>query len=155
VVQGGEFNYQQQFTSLPGLLQGLGLSAKLTILDTRGNFGETVTRRTGEVPGFVPRTGNVSLSWRHRAFGVRVVANRTGTYISSFNAASPGRNLYVRERTIVNAGIVYSWRPSLSFSIDLQNVFNEPQAFYRGVSDQLSEYRIPGIAITFGVSGRF
>ncbi len=155
VVQGWEFNYQQQFTFLPGLLKGLGLSANLTVLDTRGNFGGTDYRRTGEVPGFVPHTGNVVLSWRHRGFGARVVANRTGDYISAFTAGSPGRNLYVRSRTIVNAGLAYQWRPAVSFSVDVQNLFNVAQEFYRGIPDQMAEYRIPGTTITFAVSGRF
>ncbi len=154
-VQGWEFNYQQQFTFLPGLLQGLGLSANLTVLDTRGDFGGAEVRRTGEVPGFIPRTGNVILSWRHRGFGARVVANYTGDYINAFTAGTPARNLYIRSRTIVNAGIAYQWRPTLSFSIDVANVFNEAQIFYRGIPDQMSEYRIPGTTVTFGVSGRF
>lgn len=154
-VQGWEFNYQQQFTFLPGLLQGLGLSANLTVLETRGDFGGTEVRRTGEVPGFIPRTGNVILSWRHRGFGARIVANRTGSYINNFTANTPARNQYIRSRTIVNAGIAYQWRPTVSFSIDVANVFNEAQIFYRGIPDQMSEYRIPGTTVTFGVSGRF
>jgi len=154
-VQGWEFSYQQQFTFLPGLLQGLGLSANMTVLETRGDFGGTAVRRTGEVPGFIPRTGNVILSWRHRGFGARLVANRTGQYINAFTANATGRNQYIRARTIVNAGIAYQWRPDVSFSIDVANVFNEAQIFYRGIPDQMSEYRIPGTTITFGVSGRF
>ncbi len=154
-VQGWEFSYQQQFTFLPGLLSGLGLSANLTILETRGDFGGSEIRRTGEVPGFIPRTSNINLTWRYRGFGARIVANRTGEYIRSFNAGSPARNLYTRERTIVNAGIAYQWKPRLSFSIDVNNLFNEPQVWYRGLADRMSETRIAGITLTFGVSGRF
>jgi outer membrane receptor protein involved in Fe transport len=55
----------------------------------------------------------------------------------------------------VNAGIAYQWRPDVSFSIDVANIFNEAQEFYRSIPDQMSEYRIPGTTITFGVSGRF
>jgi len=155
VVQGWEVSYQQQFTFLPGVLKGLGLSANFTVLETRGNFGGTATRRTGEVPGFVPRAGNVILSWRHRGFGARLVGNRTGEFINAFTQGSPARNQYTRARTTVNAGIAYQWRPAVSFSLDVQNVFNAPQQFYRGNADQMSEYRIPGTTITFGVSGRF
>jgi iron complex outermembrane recepter protein len=155
VVQGWELSYQQQFTFLPGLLKGLGLSTNLTVLDTHGNFGGTATRRDGEVPGFIPRAANVILSWRYRGLGVRLVANRTGEYINAFTAGSPGRNQYTRARTVVNAGIAYQWRPSVAFVVDVQNLFNEPQQFFRGVPDQMSEYRIPGTTITFGVSGRF
>jgi TonB-dependent receptor len=155
VVQGWELSYHQQFTFLPGLLKGLALSANTTILETRGDFGGAATRRTGEVPGFKPRVGNVSLSWRHRGLSARVTANRTGEFISSFTANNVGRNLYVHARTIVNAGVSYQFRPRLNVSIDVGNLFNEPQAFYRGIPDQMQSTIIPGTTITFGVSGRF
>jgi outer membrane receptor protein involved in Fe transport len=55
----------------------------------------------------------------------------------------------------VNAGIAYRFRPALSFSIDVGNLFNEHQAFYRGYPDRMQSTIIPGTTITFGVSGRF
>jgi hypothetical protein len=51
--------------------------------------------------------------------------------------------------------VAYQYRPWLSFTIDVANIFNERQEWYRGVPDQMSEFRIPGTTITFGVSGRF
>jgi TonB-dependent receptor len=156
IVQGWELAYQQQFTFLPGLLKTLGVSANTTILETHGNFGSTTaTRKTGEVPGFVPRTANLSLSWRYRKFGTRLNVNRTGEYINAFTAGGSGRNQYTRERTVVNVGAAYQFRPSMSFSVDVGNIFNEAQVFYRGISDNISEYRIPGVSVTIGVSGRF
>jgi TonB-dependent receptor len=156
IVQGWELTYQQQFTFLPGLLKGLGVSANATILETRGNFGSTTqTRRTGEVPGFVPRTANLSLSWRHRNLGTRININRTGEFINAFTAPGSGRNQYTLERTVVNVGAAYRLRPTLSFTADVGNIFNEAQVFYRGIADNISEYRIPGVTLTVGVSGQF
>ncbi|MBL9190284.1 MAG: TonB-dependent receptor [Opitutaceae bacterium] len=155
IVQGWELAYAQQFSFLPSLLKGLGGGANFTVLDTHGDFGGTVDRKKGEVPGFIPFTANANLSWRHRGFSARVLWNRTGEYINAFTASGSGRNQYIRRRTIVNAGIAYQYKPSLSFSIDVGNVFNASQIFYRGIADQISEYRIPGTTVTFGVSGRF
>lgn len=155
IVQGWELSYQQQFTFLPGLLKGLGLSVNTTILDTHGNFGGTAERKTGEVPGFVPRTSNLSLSWRYRRFGTRINVNRTGDYINAFTASGSGRNQYTLQRTVVNWGCAYQIRPALSFSVDVGNLFNEAQTFYRGVTDNISEVRIPGVTVTIGMSGRF
>lgn len=155
IVQGWELSYQQQFTFLPGVLKGLGLSANTTILTTHGNFGGSAVRRSGEVPGFVPRTSNLSVSWRYRKLGTRLNLNRTGESLNAFTAAGSGRNQYTRERTIVNLGAAYQFRPALSFSVDVGNLFNQPQVFYRGVADNVSEVRIPGVTVTFGVSGRF
>jgi iron complex outermembrane receptor protein len=155
IVQGWEFNYQHQFTFLPGPLKGLGISANYTLLDTHGDFGSTTTLKTGQVPGFVPRTANLILSWRYRGFGSRIVLNRTSEFLNAYTAAGSGRNQYTLERTIVNVGMAYQVNPQLSFSVDVGNVFNETQTFYRGVRDQISEVRIPGTTVTVGVSGRF
>ncbi len=154
-VRGWELSYQQQFTFLPGWLRGLGGGANFTFLDTQGNFGGTDERKSGEVPGFVPFTGNANLHWRQGNFSARVVWNRTGEYLNAFTAAGSGRNQYTNRRTIVNAGVAYQLRPAVTFSLDVGNIFNAPQSFYRGIADQISEVRIPGVTVTAGVSGRF
>jgi hypothetical protein len=46
-------------------------------------------------------------------------------------------------------------RPSLSLSADINNLTNSPQAFYRGIPDQMQSTIIQGTTITMGVSGRF
>ncbi|WP_414660349.1 TonB-dependent receptor [Horticoccus sp. 23ND18S-11] len=155
IVQGWEFAYQQQFTFLPGWLKGLGASANFTVIATHGNFGGTTERATDEVPGFIPRTGNASLSWRHKRFSTRVLYNYTGDYITAFTAASVGRNLYRYKYSTVTAGVAYQYRPWLQFTADVANLFNEPQAQYRGIPDQMANTIINGTTITLGVNGRF
>jgi len=155
IVQGWELSYQQQFTFLPGLLKGLAASGNYTAIETHGNFGGAVSRSTNQVPGFIPRTGNVSVSWRHRGFSVRYGVNFTGDYITIYTAASVGRNLYRMKRTITNLGLAYQVRPSLTLTCDVANLFNEPEAFYRGIRDQMASTNIPGTSITLGVNGRF
>jgi iron complex outermembrane receptor protein len=154
-VQGWEFTYQQQFTFLPGLLKGLGFSANYTVIETEGDFGGTTTRSTDEVPGFIPRTGNASLSWRHKKFSTRVLYNYVGDYITAFTAGTPARNNYRYSYETVTAGIAYQYRPALQFTIDVANVFNEPQRQYRGIPSQMANTIINGTSITFGVNGRF
>jgi iron complex outermembrane receptor protein len=154
-IKGWEFSYLQQFTFLPGLLKGLSLSVNYTLLDTSGDFGGSVQRTTGQVPGFIPRSGNISLGWRHRSFSARVTANRVGDYIRNFTAIGSGANLYTEARTVVNAGVAYQWRPAVGFTLDVGNVFNEGQRWYRGIPDQMAQMYIPGTTVTVGVGGRF
>ena len=154
-VQGWEFSYQQQFTFLPGLLRGLGLVTNVTILDTHGDFGGTAIRRTGEVAGFIPRTGNVIVSWRHRRLSARVRVNYTGDYVTTYSAASAARSLYVRSRTMVNASLGFELWPNLSLTCDVANLTNAHQVQYRGIPDQMALDRNSGTAITLGVAGRF
>ena len=155
IVQGWEFAYQQQFTFLPGLLKGLGASANYTLIATHGDFGGATNRGTNEVPGFIPRTGNASLSWRHRRFSARALYNFVGSYITAFTAATPARNQYRYRYQTVTVGVAYQYRPSLQFTVDVANLFNEPQRLYRSIPTQMSSTVINGTTITFGVNGRF
>ncbi|HUR59246.1 MAG TPA: TonB-dependent receptor, partial [Opitutaceae bacterium] len=116
-VQGWEISYQQQFTFLPGILKRLSFAANYTSLDTHGDFGSNVPRSSGQVAGFVPRTGNASLSWRYRALSARVLVNYTGHYITSYSAASEALNLYRDRRTITNVGVGYQLRPSVMLNL--------------------------------------
>jgi TonB-dependent receptor len=154
-INGWEFSYLQQFTFLPGPLKGLSTSINYTMLDTHGDFGGSVTRASGEVAGFIPRSGNVSVNWRYRGFSSRVVVNRVGDYLRTFTATGSGANLYTLARTIVNVGVGYQLRPHVNLTVDVQNLFNEPQSWYRGIPDQIAQVYINGTTVTFGISGRF
>jgi len=154
-VTGWEFSYQQQFTFLPGLLKGLSGSANYTVIETEGDFGGATTRGNGQVPGFIPRAGNLSLSWRYRSFSTRVLFNYTGNYISSYSATSPGANLYRDAFKTTNVGLAYKLRPSVTFTCDVANIFNAPQKLYQGVPGRTQDIIYNFVTVTFGVSGRF
>ena len=154
-VQGWEISYQQQFTFLPGLLKGLGFSANYTTLATHGDFGGTTNLGTNEVEGFVPRTGNLSLSWRYGRFSTRLLYNYTSDYILSYSAGTVGRNQYRFRREVVNLGFSYQLNSRLSLTADVSNLTNEPVVNYRGLVDQMERTLIHGTTLNFGVSGRF
>ena len=154
-VQGWEFSYQQQLTFLPGLLRGLAVGANYTWLDTEGNFGGTTNLSTGQVAGFIPRTANANLSWRHRGFSTRMLVNYTGEHLQTYSAASLGRNLYRFKRVITTLGFGYPINPALNVTVDIDNLFNEPQTRYRGIPDQMQSTNLTGTTVTLGVSGRF
>ena len=154
-VQGWEISYQQQFTFLPGFLKGLGTVVNFTALEAHGDFGGSGRRQSRDVEGFVPRSANGSLFWRHRGFTTRVIVNYTGESISDYDEVSPARNRYLFSRTVINAGIGYQWRPAVTFSIDVNNITNAPQSAYRGIPDQMQFKLFGGTTITAGINGRF
>ena len=112
-------------------------------------------RSDKEVAGFIPRTGNVSLSWRYRDFSTRVIAIYNSAYIQNYSAASVGMNLYRFPRTAVSLGFAYQVRPSLAFTCDIDNLFNESQRRYRGISDQMQSTSLTASTVSFGLTGRF
>jgi TonB-dependent receptor len=154
-VQGWEISYQQQFTFLPGFLKGLGTVVNFTALEAHGDFGGSGPRQSRDVEGFVPRSANGSLFWRHRGFTTRVIVNYTGESITDYDEVSPARNRYLFSRTVINAGIGYQWRPAVTFAIDVNNITDAPQAAYRGIPDQMQFKLFGGTTITAGINGRF
>ncbi|MDO8545007.1 MAG: TonB-dependent receptor [Opitutaceae bacterium] len=154
-VQGWEFSYQQQFTFLPGLFKGFSGNANYTMIDTHGDFGGRVARKTGEVAGFIPKAANVSLSWRYRGFSTRVLYNFVGEHITSYSAVNPGQNLYRFERETVHLGLAYQLRPTVNLNLDIANLFNEPQRLYSGTPNRAQDVMITFVTVTAGISGRF
>ena len=153
-IAGWEVDWRQQFHFLPGLLRGLSASANYTSLTTEGDFGGASVLRTGEVAGFVPRTGNATLSYNYRNVGARVIVNYTGDYLNAF-AATPQRRTYRARRVVTNVGASWQFRPQATLFLDVSNIFNETQRRYRYVESVPDYISTSGTAITVGVSGRF
>lgn len=153
-IDGWEFEYRQQFSFLPRPFSGLGFFSNLTLLTTRGDYGGTLVQSTDEVENFVPRTGNVGLTYNYRRFSARVQVNYTGTYLITY-AADRSRLIYGADRTTTNAGFSYEFAPRLSVFCDLQNLFNPPSYNYRLYRERPQRVYSYYSAISFGVKGRF
>jgi iron complex outermembrane receptor protein len=156
-TQGWEFSYIQNFRFLPGALKGLTLNANLSQITAHGDYGTPGAYiKDKDVNGFIPLTMNVYLSWNYKKFGASASYNYTGENIrNAYNLAQPSRNQYLQSREIVNANLRYSLRPGLTLTFGVQNLFNEPQIYYRSVRDQLETFLVNGTTITGGVEGRF
>ncbi len=156
VAQGFEFSYQQQFRFLPGLLKTLRLSANFSVTNAHGDFGTVgAYRGNGEIAGFIPRTGNLALSWDYKKFGVSMSYNYTSLNIRSYNGTAPSRNQYLAPRDLINLNLRYQLPRNLTLNFGVANLFNEPQRYFRGVPDQLETFLINGTTITAGLEGRF
>lgn len=155
-IDGWEFNYQQQFTFLPGFWRGFSFNANYTKLDINGDYGELGTRTTtGDVQRFIPETANLRLAYSYRRIGFNILYNYQSAYLQDYNANDASRLRYKMARELVNVGVSYRIRRNATLSLDIANIFNEPQQFYRGVSNRLERSTTNGVAIVLGVRGRF
>lgn len=153
-IDGWELNYQQQLTFLPGFLRGLGFSANYTHLSTSGDYGDTGARSTSDVARFTPETLNASLNYSYRSFGARITYAYMAATLWDYSTDA-SRLRYRDERELVNAGVAYRLNKAIVLSLDIANVFNEPQNYYRALSSRLERATFNGTTMTFGVSGRF
>src|SRR5207302_759434 len=161
IAEGWEFSYLHQFRFLPGALKGLSLNANLTLINAHGHFVTTSSPVTAylnndQIVNFIPRTGNISLSWNYKKFGTRILYNYTSQNIrTTYNIAAPSRNQYMFPRELVNLGFTYRVRPNTTLQLDIANLFNAPQQYFRSIPDQMQQFLMQGTKITAGVSGQF
>lgn len=153
-IDGWEFNYQQQFTFLPGVFRGFGLSANYTKLKTSGDYGETGARSTSDVARFTPESANAGLTYNYKQVGARIMYNYVSATLWDYSTDA-SRLRYRDARETVNLGLTYQLRRGVTLSMDFSNLFNAPQEYYRALPDRLERSTFNGTTVTFGVSGRF
>jgi iron complex outermembrane recepter protein len=155
-VRGFEFDYRQRLTFLPGLLKGLTFAANYTWLKTEGRFTGNTPITANDVPGFIPRTGNVRLVYNYKRFGASALVNFTGEHIHALSAIAPLANrLYRKDLYRVNFGVSYKWRPDVQFYADVSNIFEEGITTYRYIPSRIRQEIWAGRTINIGVSGQF
>ena len=156
-TQGWEVEYVQNFRFLPGVLRTLRFSGNFTKIMAHGDYGTPgVYLTTEQVNGFIPFTSNANLSWDYRKFGVSVSYNYTaGSIRGAYNIAQPSRNRYMVPRSLFNVNMRYNLPRNMTLSLGVQNLFNEPQRYYRSVSDQNETFLIQGTTLTLNLEARF
>ena len=154
---GWEFEYVQNFRFLPGVLRTLRFSGNFTKINAHGDYGTPgVYLTTYQVNGFIPRTANANLSWDYKKFGASVSWNYTaGSIRGGFNTGAPSRNRYMLPRDLINMNLRYNLPRNMTVNFGVQNVFNEPQRYYRYVPDQIDQIRLQGTTMTLSLEGRF
>ena len=156
-TQGWEVEYVQQFRFLPGLLRTLRFSGNFTKLMAHGDYGRAgVYLTTDQVNGFIPFTANANLSWDYRSkLGLSVSYNYTDENIrGAFDINNPSRNVFMMPRSLFNVNVRYNLPRNMTVNFGIQNLFNEPQRYYRGFHDQMSQTRLQGTTLTLSLEGR-
>ena len=151
--RGFELNYQQQFTFLPGFWRGFGFSANYTRLATEGDYGGATV--TTQVAGFVPKTGNVAVTYLGYGASVRLNAVWRDTYLVT-NSANPALLVWQEPKLQVNLKTRYSFSPRFAVYCDIENLNKSPiTETYAGTKDRPTQTRIVVAKVVAGVSGRF
>jgi iron complex outermembrane recepter protein len=151
--RGFELNYQQQFTFLPGFWRGFGFSANYTQLSTKGDYGGATV--TTQVAGFVPKTGNVALTYLGHGWNLRLNGVWRDTYLVT-NSANPALLVYQEPKFQVNLKTRYTFSPRVAVFCDIENLNKSPiTETYAGSKDRPTQTRIVVAKVVAGITGRF
>lgn len=153
-IKGIEFSYQQDLSFLPGFLRRLSVFANYTWLDTEGDY-DMDGEPDDAIAYFMPRSGNVGLTYRWKGVIARANVNYSGDYYfaASTNIAS---RVFAEERTILNVSLSYTLpRSRLSVFVDCSNITREEQRWYMYKKDRAFRVTYSAPIITFGMRGSF
>ena len=152
-VNGLELNYQQQLTFLPGFLNGFGIYANATFLESRGTYATDEVHN--DIAGFTKRSGNVGLSYIKYGYTIRRSANYNGGRLNNFED-DPMQREYDGARTSVDFSIKYNiGHTRTSVFLDVNNLTNSKRTKYQGNERLQRDTQIYGMRITAGVQGEF
>jgi len=132
VIDGIEFQYQQQYTMLPGLLGGLGFRGSISFIGSQGELSPGVY---GELPSQSDLIWETGVFYKKDGLTVDVAGNFTGktlTTIGDPNAQSYSPSIYFDDFFQVNAKAQYAFTKDFSIYGDWNNINNADLRFYQG-----------------------
>jgi TonB-dependent receptor len=149
---GAELSWQQQFSFLPGFLNGFGIFTNYTFTNSSNiDIGSDTQRDDLNVlPQQVAHSGNAALFYEKYGFNVRLAANFTGKFIDEVGQSvdrDEWRDSYTQwdfsfsKRFAKNYDLYFEWI----------NIFNEGVYDYFGVPTRSLNYQINGSVINLGI----
>jgi len=162
-LKGLEVAYQQNFTFLPKLLDGLGVTSSFTLIDQQGGDFVTSTGRAVDI-SFVPDYSySITGFYEKGPFSLRGSYNyraRTGT---SFVNTGNDQIAYVSPQGYLDGTVSYRVNDFVELRVDALNLTNENVYLYYQNPEQPSANGrsrrdnsfFNGTTISFGVRGKF
>jgi TonB-dependent receptor len=146
-ARGAEFNWEQRFKDLPGLLSGLGASANYTFVDSR------IQIRPGEfstLPSSSKNTWNAAVFYEQSGLGLRLVGYSTSADLFSIGPQRSA-DVWNATRTSMDFGSTYAFAEHWTAYVNAKNLLNTAHRFYQGTSDRTIQREFYGQTYQFGV----
>ena len=122
-IYGVEFFGRYSLKGLPGLLDGLGLQANVTLQKAKANVfvnGQMRDQRMTQAPEVMY---NAALFYSHGGFAAEWNYNYTGDRLYDLRSSRP--DTYIQPTTISNLIVNYTMPSGLTVGASVQNLFNE------------------------------
>ncbi|HKU14869.1 MAG TPA: TonB-dependent receptor [Steroidobacteraceae bacterium] len=153
-IVGVELGFQQQFTSLPGLLRGLGVSLSYTWTDSEADV--LVPEGVRKVPFFLQseHIGNIAVFYELSGLELRLAYAYRSEYLDSIGD-SAAQDLYVDEHGQLDFKASYQFTKQASAFIQWQNINDEPLRYFSGDRSRLAENEIYSWNMLAGMTFKF
>ncbi len=150
-ARGLELNWSQQFSHLPGWLDGLGASANYTWVDSR------IEIRPGEyslLPSTSKNTWNASIFYKRAGLSFNLAAYSVSADLFSIGS-DRSSDVYNARRTSMDFGASYAFPSNWTVYFAAKNLLDTPHAFYQGTPDRPIQREFYGLTYLAGVRFEF
>jgi TonB-dependent receptor len=146
---GVELNYDQKYTGLPGLLNGLGTSFNYTYVNSKGDIrpGES-----GPLPSTSRNNYNAAVYWQGERLGMRLAASYVGRSLL-FIGANSSLDQYTESRLSADFSATYAINKNLSFYVSGRNLLDTAHTITEGSSNRVIQRETFGKTILVGFTG--
>ncbi|WP_420140803.1 TonB-dependent receptor, partial [Sphingomonas sp.] len=153
-VKGFEVSYRQAFRNLPGALDGLGVQASYTFVESNAQYENQVAGASYGLEGL--SKNSYSVVGFYEKYGIQ--ARAAYTWRDSYLVQANGRNglpLYSNAYGQLDASISYDLTPNFTLMANALNLNNAKEFTYSDVKAQTFRYGLTGRRYLFGVRARF
>ncbi len=151
-IFGVELAYQQQFSMLPGLLRGLGISVGYTWTDSEADAPD----RTEKVPFFQQseHVGNVAIFYELAGLEMRLGYAWRSEYLYALGD-NVGEDLYIDTHGQLDFKASYQFTKNVGAFFQVNNITNEPLRYLSGTRARLAENEIYSWSMLAGINIKF
>ena len=160
-VSGFELNVFQELDFLPEPFDGLFLSANITKTDGESTLNVDNGKITFPFRKLSDKNSNFSIGYDKGKFDIRLSAVSRTPYLDYLaDEDAPGDvqgelsldNIrYTDDHTQYDFNLKYKINDNFSIKFDISNITDEPEFYYWGTSDRLSQYDLYGTTYSVGI----
>ena len=127
-ITGLEMTYQQMFPTLPAPLDGLGLIAKYTYIESSNDFIAQTTGTDYGVPGLSENTMNLTLFYEKGPLSARISLNKRDSFYQSTDWS--GAPIFADDYRQLDASLRYAFGDTVVVSLDAINMADENVEYF-------------------------
>ncbi len=157
-ARGIEAEYVQKFTSLPGLLSGLGFSGNVTYVHShikiRNDPGDGLGAEYAGLPGTSELTWNLAGFYEKDGIQVRISAQTVGASIFGVGGARSG-DIYTDDKTQVDLTASYAVNSHGTLYFQAKNLTNGALRYYEGFQNRVTQREFYDVSYEAGLRFHF
>ncbi len=153
-VRGFEAAYNQSLSFLPGLLDGLGVQASVTLVDSKANYFAGNRQIKDDLVGLSKTSYNLVGYYEKGPISARLGWFWRSRYLASIGSTTTAQS-YVNAYGSLDGSLSYQITPQYGLTLEGSNLSNEIRRHYGKTKDQPMETYHWGRTVSLTLRGKF